>query len=147
MRLTLYTDYALRVLIHLALHEDRLCSISEVSRAYDASHNHLMKVVNKLAHDGFVETVRGRSGGMRLARPAEQITVGDVVRHTEDGFSLADCSGCVLSPACGLSGVLAQGVAAMLKVFDGYTIADLLADKTTMRRLIARQSPLGIGTV
>lgn len=145
MRLTLYTDYALRVLIHLALHEDRLCSISEVARTYDASHNHLMKVVNNLARDGFVETVRGRSGGMRLALPADQITVGDVVRRTEEGFNLADCSGCALSPACGLSGVLAEGMAAMLKVFDGYTITDLLADKAAMRRLIARQSPLGIG--
>ncbi len=147
MRLTLYTDYALRVLIHLALHDERLCSISEVSRAYDASHNHLMKVVNRLAHDGFIETVRGRSGGMRLARPADQITVGEVVRRTEEGFNLADCSGCALSPACGLSGVLAEGMAAMLKVFDGYTVADLLSDKAAMRRLVARQSPLGIGAV
>lgn len=145
MRLTLYTDYALRVLIHLALHDDRLCSISEVSRTYDASHNHLMKVVNSLAHDGFIETVRGRSGGMRLARPAGEITVGEVVRKTEDGFNLADCSGCVLSPACGLSGVLAEGMAAMMRVFDGYTIADLLADKATMRRLTEGRSPLGIG--
>jgi Rrf2 family nitric oxide-sensitive transcriptional repressor len=146
MRLTLYTDYALRVLIHLALHDDRLCSISEVSRAYDASHNHLMKVVNNLAHDGFIETVRGRAGGMRLAKPADQITVGDVVRRTEEGFNLADCSGCTLSPACGLTGVLAEGMTAMMKVFDRYTIADLLLDKATMRRLTARQSPLGIAS-
>ena len=146
MRLTLYTDYALRVLIHLALHGDRLSSISEVSRAYDTSHNHLMKVVNKLAHDGFIETVRGRAGGMRLAKPADRITVGDVVRHTEEGLSLADCTDCALSPACGLTGVLAEGMAAMLTVFDRYTIADLLLDKATMRRLAARQSPLGIAS-
>ncbi|MGE0666268.1 MAG: Rrf2 family transcriptional regulator [Sphingomonadales bacterium] len=146
MRLTLYTDYALRVLIHLAMHDDRLCSISEVSRAYDASHNHLMKVVNNLAHAGFIETVRGRSGGMRLAKPADQITVGDVVRRTEEGLSLADCSGCTLSPACGLTGVLAEGMTAMMNVFDRYTIADLLLDKATMRRLVARQSPLGIAS-
>ncbi|MGE0666183.1 MAG: Rrf2 family transcriptional regulator [Sphingomonadales bacterium] len=145
MRLTLYTDYALRVLIHLALNDDRLCSIGEVSRTYDASHNHLMKVVNSLSNDGFIETVRGRSGGMRLARPADQIRVGDVVRRTEEGFQLADCSGCALSPACGLTGVLAEGMAAMMVVFDAYTIADLLTDKATMRRLIAGQSPLGGG--
>ena len=143
MRLTLYTDYALRVLIHLALNDDRLCSISEVSRTYDASHSHLMKVVNSLANDRFIETVRGRSGGMRLARPADQIRVGDVVRRTEEGFNLADCSGCALSPACGLTGVLAEGMAAMMKVFDAYTIADLLTDRATMRRLIDHQSPLG----
>ncbi|MCK9544816.1 MAG: Rrf2 family transcriptional regulator [Novosphingobium sp.] len=139
MRFTRYTDYSLRVLIHLALHDDRLCSIGEVSHTYDVSHNHLMKVVNALARDGFIETVRGRSGGMRLARPANQITVGEVVRRTEEGFELADCSGCALSPACGLTGVLAQGMQAMMAVFDSYTIADLLTDRDVMRRLVRRQ--------
>src|SRR3546814_19212295 len=100
MRLTRYTDYSLRVLIHLALNDDRLCSIGEIARAYDVSHNHLMKVVNALAHDGFVETVRGRMGGMRLARAADTISVGEVVRRTEAGFQRADCPGCPLTPAC-----------------------------------------------
>lgn len=146
MRLTRYTDYSLRVLIHLALHEDRLCSIGEISHTYEISHNHLMKVVTALAHDGFIETVRGRGGGMRLARPPAQITVGEVVRRTEEGFQLAECSGCSLSPACGLTGVLAKGVHAMLDVFDTYTIADLLTDKPTMRRRVNRESPIGIGS-
>lgn len=145
MRLTRYTDYSLRVLIHLALHDDRLCSIGEMSRTYDVSHNHLMKVVNALARDGFIQTVRGRAGGMRLARSPEEITVGEVVRRTEEGFELADCSGCALSPACGLTSVLAKGMQAMLAVFDSFTIADLLTDKDVMRRLINRESPLGIG--
>lgn len=145
MRLTRYTDYSLRVLIHLALHDERLCSIGEISRTYEISHNHLMKVVNALAREGFVETVRGRAGGMRLARPAHAIGVGEVVRHTEEGFELADCSGCALAPACGLTGVLAEGMQAMLAVFDSYTIADLITDSNAMRRLINRQSPLGIG--
>jgi Rrf2 family nitric oxide-sensitive transcriptional repressor len=133
-------------LIHLALHEDRLCSIGEISHTYEISHNHLMKVVTALAHDGFIETVRGRGGGMRLARPPAQITVGEVVRRTEEGFQLAECSGCSLSPACGLTGVLAKGVHAMLDVFDTYTIADLLTDKPTMRRMVNRESPIGIGS-
>lgn len=145
MRLTRYTDYSLRVLIHLALNDDRLCSIGEISNTYELSHNHLMKVVNALANDGFVETVRGRGGGIRLARLASQIGVGEVVRRTEEGFELANCSGCALSPACGLTGVLAKGVQAMLAVFDAYTIADLLSDRDTMRRMINRQSPIGIG--
>lgn len=145
MRLTRYTDYALRVLIHLALHDERLCSIGEISHAYGVSHNHLMKVANALAHDGFIETVRGRSGGMRLARPADAISVGDVVRHTEEGLELAECSGCALSPACGLTDVLAKGLQAMMAVFDAYSVADLLTDKAAMRRLMLRQSPLGIG--
>ncbi len=145
MRLTRYTDYSLRVLIHLALNDERLCSIGEIARTYDVSHNHLMKVVNALAHDGFIETVRGRTGGMRLARPADTITVGEVVRKTEEGFQLADCSGCALSPACGLTGVLAQGMQAMMAVFDSYKVSDLLADREAMRRLMNRKSPLGIG--
>lgn len=143
MRLTRYTDYSLRVLIHLSVHDDRLCSIAEIARCYGISHNHLTKVVNALAHDGFVETVRGRSGGMRLGRPAAAISVGEVVRRTEEGFQLADCSNCALTPACGLTGVLAEGMAAMLRVFDAYTLADLVADKTVLRRLVAREAPLG----
>jgi len=145
MRLTRYTDYSLRVLIHLALHQERLCSIGEIAHTYQISHNHLMKVVNALARDGFVETIRGRSGGMRLSRPAETITVGEVVRKTEEGFELAYCSGCLLSPACGLTSVLVEGMNAMLAVFDAYTIADLIQDKAVVRRMLAGHSPLGIG--
>ena len=145
MRLTRYTDYSLRVLIHLAINDDRLCSIGEISRTYEVSHNHLMKVVNALARDGFVETVRGRAGGMRLARAADEITVGEVVRRTEEGFQLADCSGCALSPVCGLTGVLAEAMQAMMAVFDSYKISDLLTDREAMRRLMNRESPLGIG--
>jgi Rrf2 family nitric oxide-sensitive transcriptional repressor len=141
MRLTRYTDYSLRVLMHLALREGRLCSIGEIARAYQISHNHLTKVVVALGRDGFVETVRGRLGGIRLARPANAISVGEVVRRTEEGFTLADCSGCTLSPACGLTGVLAEGAAAMLKVFDAHTIADLLIDAAGMRQLIPAMSP------
>src|SRR3546814_14019938 len=99
-----------------------------------------MKVVNALARDGFIETVRGRSGGMRLARPADRITVGEVVRRTEEGFELADCSGCALSPASGLTGVLAEGMQAMMAVLDSYTIAYLLTDRDVMRCLMARRS-------
>jgi Rrf2 family nitric oxide-sensitive transcriptional repressor len=83
---------------------------------------------------------------MRLARPADKIGVGEVIRHTEEGFQLADCSGCALSPACGLTGVLAKGMQAMMAVFDSFTIADLLTDADAMRRLINRQSPIGVGT-
>lgn len=145
MRLTRYTDYSLRILIHLALYEDRICSIGEIARTYDISHNHLMKVANALARAGIIETTRGRSGGMRLARPPEKISVGEVVRQTEEGFELAECSGCSLSPACGLTGVFAEGTAAMLKVFDAYSVADLLQDKAAIRRLIAGRSPLALG--
>src|SRR3546814_17355406 len=118
LRFTRYTDYSLRVLIHLALHDGRLCSIGEISRTYDVSHNHLMKVVNALTRDGFIETVHSRSGGMRLDRPADRSNVGDDVRRTEEDFALAECSGFSLSPDCGLPGVLAARTHAIVLRVD-----------------------------
>jgi Rrf2 family nitric oxide-sensitive transcriptional repressor len=126
MRLTRYTDYSLRVLIYLATHDGKDCSIAKIAKAYGISYNHLMKVVNALANEGFVETTRGRGGGLKLARAPEKIGVGDVVRKTEDGMDLADCGGCIIASACGLTPVLSKGVSAMLKVFDSYTIADFM---------------------
>lgn len=127
MRLTLYSDYAMRVLIYLAARPERLCQIGEISRAYGISQNHLMKVVHDLARAGFVTTARGRSGGLRLARPPETISVGAVVRHTEDGFNLVDCPSCVISPGCGLRGVFGEAVLAFLQVLDRSTLADVMA--------------------
>ncbi len=137
MRLTRYTDYAMRVLLYLGARPEALCSISEVSRAYGISQNHLMKVVNDLARAGYVASVRGRFGGIRLGRPAGEINVGAVVRHTEDGFDLVDCAGCVIAPACGLTGALDEALAAFMRVLDGYTLEDLLARRGDMRRLFA----------
>lgn len=125
MRLTRYTDYALRVLTYLAARPDRRCSIAEIARAYGVSQNHLMKVVNDLARAGFVASVRGRGGGIRLARPPAAIGLGEVVRHTEDSFQLIDCGGCVIEPACGISGALREALAAFMAVLDGYTLVDL----------------------
>ncbi len=136
MRLTRYTDYALRVLIHLAAHEEKLCSISEISRAYGVSQNHLMKIANDLARAGYISAARGRAGGLRLARPAGEINVGEVVRHTEEGFDLVDCAHCVIAPACGLTGVLGQALAAFMRVLDGYTLADLAANRRALRALL-----------
>ena len=135
MRLTRYTDYAMRVLLYLGARPDRLCSISEISGAYRISQNHLMKVVNDLAREGYVASVRGRLGGIRLGRPPEDINVGAVIRHTEDGFDLTDCGGCVIASACGLTGALAEALAAFMAVLDGYTLADLLARKVDIRAL------------
>lgn len=137
MRLTLYTDYALRVLMHLSLHRDQLCSIGDIAQAYLVSHNHLMKVVNALVREGFVESVRGRSGGIRLARSPAEISVGAVVRSTEDSLQLADCGSCIIAPACALQCVLAQGVEAMLAVFDTYTLADLTEGRSDLSHLLS----------
>jgi Rrf2 family nitric oxide-sensitive transcriptional repressor len=132
VQLTRYSDYSLRVLIYLALDPERLATIAEVARRYDVSRAHLTKVVHRLGQRGFVETLRGRRGGFRLARPPEEIRVGDVVRATEESLALVDCfdearSRCAIGPACGLRPVLDEALAAFLAVLDRHTLADLVA--------------------
>jgi Rrf2 family nitric oxide-sensitive transcriptional repressor len=134
VKLTRYTDYALRVLMHLAARPDRLSSIGEIARSYGISQNHLMKVVHDLRKAGYVDAVRGRSGGIRLARPPAEINVGAVVRHTEEGFDLVDCGSCVIAPACGLTGVLGEALGAFMRVLDSYTLGDLTANRAEALR-------------
>nr|WP_295374708.1 Rrf2 family transcriptional regulator [uncultured Sphingosinicella sp.] len=137
MRLTRYTDYALRVLMHLAARPERLSSIGEIARTYRISQNHLMKVVHDLRKEGYVAAVRGRTGGIRLGRPASEINVGQVVRHTEEGFDLADCGSCVIAPACALTAALAEALAAFMRTLDGYTLADLVDQRRdSLRNLL-----------
>ena len=131
MRLTRYTDYAMRVLLYLGAQPDRVCSIPEMARAYGISQNHLMKVVHQLGRAGYVTGVRGRNGGVRLARPADAINVGAVIRQSEtqpgaEGLALLDCPACPIAPACGLAGVVDEALAAFFAVLDRYTLADLL---------------------
>lgn len=135
MRFTRYTDYAMRVLIYLGSRPDELCSIPEIARAYSISQNHLMKVVHDLGRAGFVSSVRGRFGGIRLARPPEEINVGAVVRQTEEGFDLVDCGSCIIAPACGFTSVLNEAIRAFMAVLDGYTVADLVSRKADITRL------------
>lgn len=94
MRLTLYTDYALRTLLYLAVHTDRRVAIREVAQTYGISENHLVKIIHHLGRGGFVHTQRGRGGGLTLGRPPEEICVGDVVRHTEEDMALVGCMSC-----------------------------------------------------
>ena len=139
MKLTLFTDYSIRVLLHLAARSDRLCSIAEVAQAYRISQNHLMKVVNDLARSGYIDSVRGRGGGIRLGRPPEEINIGALVRHTEEGFNLVDCGSCALAPACGMTGVLKEALGAFLAVLDRYSLADLMGKRQDLRRLLVQQ--------
>ena len=136
MKLTLFTDYAVRVLLYLGARPERLCSIAEVAQAYRVSHNHLMKVVNQLARQGYVESVRGRAGGIRLGRAPEAINLGRLIRDTEDGFELVACGNCVVAPACGVTGVLGEALAAFLAVLDRYTLADMLDRRQDLRKLL-----------
>jgi len=138
MRLTRYTDYAMRVLLYLGARQDRLCSIAEIAQAYDISQNHLMKVVSDLVGAGYVESIRGRSGGIRLAKAPTDINIGAVIRHTEDGFDLVDCGSCVIAPACGLTGALNQALAAFMKVLDGYTLENLMGRRVDMTDIFER---------
>jgi Rrf2 family nitric oxide-sensitive transcriptional repressor len=141
MRLTTFSDYALRVLMYLVLHPDRFVTIPEIAAAFGISANHLMKVVQHLGASGDVLTLRGPRGGSRLARAAGAIRVGDVIRGTEPDFALVPCAGCVIHPACGLPQVLDQAMAAFMAVLDGCTVADLVARRDTLLGLLAR--PLG----
>ena len=139
MKLTLFTDYSIRVLLHLAARPDRLCSIAEVAQAYRISQNHLMKVVNDLARSGYIDSVRGRGGGIRLDKPPADINIGVLVRHTEEGFNLVDCGSCALAPACGMTGVLKEALGAFLAVLDRYSLADLMGKRPDLRRLLIQQ--------
>ncbi|MEK8025909.1 RrF2 family transcriptional regulator [Pseudaquabacterium rugosum] len=132
MRLTAMTDYALRLLIYVGRQQpDRLCTIAEVALAHGLSETHLMKITHQLALAGWLQTVRGKGGGMRLARPADQINLGAVVRSIEPDFQLVDCLGddddaCRLSGGCKLTGVFRSALQAFLAELDAHTLADVL---------------------
>ena len=130
MRLTNFTDYAFRMLMLAAVHGDRLITIEEASQVYNISRAHLMKITNTLTRAGYLKAVRGRSGGLMLAKPPRQICLGDVVRATEPDFSLVECfatgNECTLTRACRLRGILHEGLDAFSAVLDKYTLADLM---------------------
>jgi len=132
MKLTLFTDYSIRVLLYLAARPDRRCSISEIAQAYRISQNHLMKVVNDLARSGYIDSVRGRGGGIRLGKQPKEINIGALIRHTEEGFDLVDCPSCVIAPACGMTSVLREAVSAFLDVLDSYSLADLVQKRENL---------------
>ena len=145
MRLTLHTDFALCLLMLLALEPDELHTVEEAAQRYDISRNHLTKVAHRLVQSGFVDSMRGRGGGLRLTKSPAAINLGAVVRATEDNFALVECfdrdrNRCVVTQACGLRGPLEEALHAFLKVLDGYSLADLIKKpgiSRRMRRLLA----------
>lgn len=131
MKLTQYTDYGLRALIALALTPDQQQTVSSISQAYGISRNHLVKVVARLAERGYVETVRGKGGGVRLARTPAAIRIGDVVRDMEAELGVVGClekngGSCVIAPACRLKGLMAEATQAFLSTLDRHTLQDLV---------------------
>ncbi len=136
MRLTKYTDYAMRLMIYLGSRPSGLSSIREISDTFSVSQNHMMKVVQDLAGAEFLESVRGRNGGIRLARPTNEINLGALLRHTEGLTDLIDCHGCRIAPACALPSVLSEATAAFVAVFDKYTLADLVGKRSELGALL-----------
>ncbi len=146
MRLTLHTDYALRMLMFLALEPGSPRTIEDIATRFGISRNHLMKVAQTLVQAGFVESLRGRGGGLRLAREPDTLRLGDIVHATEDGFTIVECfdgasNTCIVSAACGLRNPLQEALAAFLAVLDRYTIADLVKNPATARRMHRLLSP------
>jgi len=142
MRLTFHTDYALRLLMHLALAPERVVTISEVAGAFAISRNHLMKVAHELGKAGFLETSRGRGGGLRLSRAPERIVIGDVVRVMEEDFRIVECfdartNTCCIAPVCKLKHLLREALEAWITVLDEATLADLVERPAPLRRLLA----------
>lgn len=145
MQLTAYTDYSLRVLMYLGLKDAQLSSISEIAEQYGISRNHLMKVVHKLAKEGFIRSQRGRSGGITLGRPPQSIRIGDVVRRMEGEMPLVECfrvatNRCPIISVCQLSGILAEARGNFLASLDRYTLADLLTNQQRLSRLFSIQA-------
>ncbi|HEY3681047.1 MAG TPA: Rrf2 family transcriptional regulator [Bradyrhizobium sp.] len=141
MRLTVYTDYALRTLMYLALKDDQLATIAEIAKSYDISRNHLMKVAHQLGVAGYVETVRGRGGGLRLAKPVGDIGLGEIVRHTEPDMAIVSCfeaidAPCAIQPSCVLKRALKKARDAFLEVLDGYTLDDLVQPRARLTGLL-----------
>lgn len=141
MRLTRYTDYCLRVLMYLGVKQAELATIKEIADRYGISKNHLMKVVYELNQRGYVETLRGKNGGMRLGRRPREINLGQLVRETENDLQLVECFGgqneCRITASCALKPILSEALNAFLGVLDRYTLADLLGPQRDLADLLS----------
>ncbi|MDO5666949.1 MAG: Rrf2 family transcriptional regulator [Alcaligenaceae bacterium] len=167
MRLTTYSDYALRCLIYLAVQDDRdkLVNIQDIADVYEISKNHLTKIVHQLAIIGYIDSVRGRNGGIRLAKQTKDINIGEVIRQTEIDFSIVDCftpidkkvfvsppksnkfpgekvaikdqiALCKISPACHLKRAFYEATQSFLSVLDQYTLADIVENEEQLKRIL-----------
>lgn len=130
MHITRYTDYSLRVLIYLAIHDDRLSTISDIAKSYNISKNHLMKIVQQLNLQGYLLATRGKNGGIKLNRSASEINIGSLVREIENKNKLVECFGednqCIITPSCQLKRIFAEAQECFFKALDAYTLEDLI---------------------
>ncbi len=146
MKLTAFSDYTLRVLMFLAIERGRLATIPEIARAYDISENHLMKVVHQLARSGVIDSVRGKGGGIRLAREPAAIRLGQIVRTAEGGGAIVECLSdnpacCKIAPACRLTAILVRAFEALYTTLDEYTLADLAGNHRALKQVLMRAQP------
>lgn len=148
MRLTTMTDYALRLLIYLGQHPERLCTTAEVAQVYGISEAHLTKITHQLGLSGWITTVRGKGGGMKLALTPEEIQLGALVRSVEPDFYLVECLGelnaCALTGQCRLTGIFNDALAAFLEQLDAHTLADVLPTQAAGRRLRLAPQPITV---
>ena len=138
MKLTAFTDYSLRVLMHVATAPGGRATIAEVARAYGISEHHLVKVVHLLGREGFLANSRGRGGGLQLALPAGEIRVGRVVRVTEGDAAPVDCAHCAIAGACKLAAVFALATESFYQVLDSYSLADLVTSPRALTAILHR---------
>ncbi|MFP4561638.1 MAG: Rrf2 family transcriptional regulator [Thiohalorhabdus sp.] len=143
MRLTRHTDYALRVLMYLGARDNELATITEVAEVYKISRNHLVKVVNVLGREGYLQTVRGKGGGIRLGMPPDKIVVGSVVRTMEEHLDIIDCVGteCPIIAPCRLRTALGEARDAFMAVLDRYTLADLVVPQADILHALFDVAP------
>lgn len=141
MRLTKQANYAVRILMYCAANNDVLSKVATIAKVYDVSEYFLFKILHPLVEEGYVETVRGRSGGIRMAKAASDITLGEVIRAAEDKFVMAECFDddavtCPLLSSCSFNSALSEALAAFFTVLDSYTIEDLVVNKKRVRELL-----------
>jgi Rrf2 family nitric oxide-sensitive transcriptional repressor len=152
MQLTRFTDYSLRVLIYLSAYPERLCTIAEIAESYHVSENHLMKVVSRLSSAGYIDSVRGKGGGIRLARPPKMINLGAVVRDMEERFDIVECfneekQDCPLLPACTLKSILHDASRNFIATLDRHTIQDVLGNGLNGMFAIGRANRISLKSV
>ncbi len=146
MRLTVFSDYALRVLIYVALQGERRATVAEIAEIYDISRSHLMKVVQRLSALGCLETVRGKGGGLTLAQPPSAIRIGTLLRETEAGSAIVECMGegnaCRITSACALPGMFERALESFFAELNHFTLADLVANPQWLRPLLTKGNGL-----
>jgi len=138
MRLTNYSDYALRILTYLGLKREELSTITEIANCYGISRNHIVKIVHHLGQLGYVDTLRGKNGGIRLARAPEKINIGEVIRHTETSMDIVECfsnqNSCIIGCSCVLRTAISEALSAFMAVLDDYTLADLMVPRRQLSK-------------